>query len=64
MIEKGRIVAAAISQCHTRYSKSVIAKLPGQAVERQSPYVDEVSGATESSDAFYNALREALKKAE
>jgi len=59
-IKDGRIVAAAISECHTRYSKNVIARLPGQVVARQSPDVDHVSGATESSDAFSHALHEAI----
>jgi len=62
-IEHGRIVAAAISQCFTRYSKNVIERLPGQAVKRQSADVDQVSRATESSDAFFQAVTAALAKA-
>jgi uncharacterized protein with FMN-binding domain len=60
VIEGGRIVRAAIAQCFTRYSKNVIAQLPGQVVVRQSADVDQVSRATESSDAFYQAVTEAL----
>jgi len=63
-IKAGRIVAAAISACHTRYSKNVIAALPGRVIARQSPDVDAISGATESSEAFFDALSEALRKAE
>lgn len=63
IIEKGRITAAAISRCLTRYSCSWIAHLQPQVVERQSPEVDNVSGATESANAFYYAVVEALKTA-
>ncbi|MFN8979357.1 MAG: FMN-binding protein [Gemmatimonadaceae bacterium] len=63
LVEKGRITAAAISQCLTRYSCSWIAHLQGQVVARQSAEVDNVSGATESANAFYYAAVEALKKA-
>lgn len=63
VIEGGRIASATIAQCLTRYSCSVIAKLPPQVAERQSPEVDYVSGATQSTDAFYYAVVEALSKA-
>ena len=63
LIEGGRILSATISQCHTRYSCSVIDMLPPQPPQRQSPEVDFVSRATESADAFYYALVEALGKA-
>lgn len=62
-IKDGRIVGAYISQCLTRYSCSWISMLPGQVVSRQSAEVDYVSGATQSSNAFYYAIAEALKKA-
>jgi uncharacterized protein with FMN-binding domain len=63
VIEGGRIARTGIEQCLTRYSCSVIDALPHQVVERQSPEVDYVSGATQSADAFYGAIVEALKKA-
>jgi uncharacterized protein with FMN-binding domain len=63
VIEGGRIASATIAQCLTRYSCSVIAKLPPQVAERQSPEVDYVSGATQSTNAFYYAVVEALSKA-
>jgi len=63
VIERGRIASAAISQCRTRYSCSVIDKLIPQVAQRQSPDVDYVSGATQSADAFYGAVVEALSKA-
>jgi uncharacterized protein with FMN-binding domain len=63
VIEGGRILAATIAQCRTRYSCSVIDKLPPQVAERQSPDVDYVSRATQSANAFYYAVVEALSKA-
>jgi uncharacterized protein with FMN-binding domain len=63
VIENGRIASATISQCRTRYSCSVIAPLPPEVAQRQSPEVDWVSGATQSADAFYGAVVEALGKA-
>jgi uncharacterized protein with FMN-binding domain len=62
-IEKGRIIGAYIQQCLTRYSCSWISALPGQVVARQGPDVDYVSGATQSSNAFYYGVVEALKQA-
>lgn len=63
VIEGGRIASASISQCRTRYSCNVIDKLIPQVAQRQSPDVDYVSGATQSADAFYGAVVEALSKA-
>lgn len=63
LIKGGRIEAAIISQCLTQYSCSLISELPIQVVLRQSPEVDFVSGATQSTNAFYYAVLNALKKA-
>ncbi|MEZ5318905.1 MAG: FMN-binding protein [Vicinamibacterales bacterium] len=63
VIEGGRIASAKISECWTRYPCSWIAKLPPQVAERQSPEVDFVSGATQSTNAFYYAVIQALAKA-
>jgi uncharacterized protein with FMN-binding domain len=63
LIKGGRIDAAIISQCLTQYSCSLISELPIQVVLRQSPEVDFVSGATQSTNAFYYAVVNALKKA-
>jgi uncharacterized protein with FMN-binding domain len=63
VIMDGKIVSTAIATCATRYPCSWIVNLPGQAVERQSPKVDYVSGATQSSNAFSDAVAEALAKA-
>jgi uncharacterized protein with FMN-binding domain len=62
-IKEGKIASAFIVQCLTRYSCSWISALPGQVVTRQSAEVDYVSGATQSSNAFYYAIAEALKQA-
>ena len=62
-IKSGKIVGAYISQCLTQYSCSWVSALPGQVVQRQSSEVDYVSGATQSSNAFYYAVIDALKKA-
>ena len=63
VIQGGRIVSVEIGQCLTRYSCSWIANLPGQVVSRQNPGVDYVSGATQSSDAFSDAVSAALSQA-
>jgi uncharacterized protein with FMN-binding domain len=62
-IKNGKITGAYISQCLTRYSCSWISMLPPQVTQRQSAEVDYVSGATQSSNAFYYAIVEALKQA-
>ena len=62
-IENGRIVTASIAKCLTRYPCDWIVALPPQVVKRQSAEVDFVSGATESTNAFYYAVLEALSSA-
>ena len=63
VVEHGRVASAAIAQCLTRYSCSWIEDLPYQVVSRQSSKVDYVSGATQSTDAFADAIDDALSKA-
>ncbi len=63
VVDGGRIVSAEISKCQTRYSCDVIEKLPPQVVQRQSYNVDLVGGASESADAFYTAVMNALTQA-
>lgn len=63
MIKEGKIVGAVISECLTQYSCSWISMLPQQVLDRQSAEVDFVSGATQSTNAFYYAVLNALKKA-
>lgn len=63
VVEGGKIATAEITECRTRYSCNWVSMLPPQVVSRQSAEVDYVSGATESADAFYYAVVEALTKA-
>lgn len=63
VIDGGRITSVQITQCHTRYSCSWIEPLLGQVIARQSAKVDRVSGATDSSKAFRDAVTMALQEA-
>jgi uncharacterized protein with FMN-binding domain len=63
IIINGRITSATIKECMTRWPCSWIEALPGQVVARQSPETDFVSGATQSTNAFYYAVVQALGKA-
>ena len=63
IIAGGRITSATIAQCLTRYSCDIIGRLPPEVLQRQSPEVDYVSGATQSADAFFYAVSDALGKA-
>jgi uncharacterized protein with FMN-binding domain len=63
VIQGGKILSAKVSECDTRYSCDVIDVLPPQVAQRQSPEVDNVSGATQSADAFYGAVYNALLQA-
>lgn len=63
-IKGGKITSAFISECLTQYSCSWIAKLPPMVIEAQSAEIDYISGATHSSNAFYYAVANALKKAQ
>jgi uncharacterized protein with FMN-binding domain len=62
-IDAGKITEARIATCLTRYSCSWISPLPPQVIQRQSPETDYVSGATDSTNAFYYAVIDALTKA-
>ena len=64
VIRDGRIAEAGIASCETRYPCDVIGDIILQPVARQSPDVDRVSRATESADAYYFGLVEALKDAQ
>lgn len=64
VIEAGRITSADINQCRTRYSCSVIRTAPPQVIGRQTPdAIDNVTGATQSIDAYYDAVADALNQA-
>jgi uncharacterized protein with FMN-binding domain len=59
----GRITQVWINAVTTTFPPNAIASLPGAVVERQTPAVDLVSGATASSTAFVSAVRAALQQA-
>jgi uncharacterized protein with FMN-binding domain len=63
VIQDGQIVSAEIARCLTRYPCSWIIHLPNQVVSKQSTQVNYVSGATESSEAFFDAVAQALTQA-
>ncbi len=63
VIEQGRIVSARIAKCLTRYPCSWVDRLLPEVVGVQGPPVTYVSGASESSDAFYYAVMDALSRA-
>jgi len=60
VIQGGRIVEAGIATCGTLYPCDVIEPLIRQPVARQSPDIDYMSHASESSNAYYDALVDAL----
>lgn len=62
-IKDGRIVSTIITQCLTRYSCSWVNPLIPQVAQRQSAEIDYVSGATQSSNALYYAVLQALSQA-
>jgi len=63
VIENGRIAYSVIAKCQTRWSCSLVEHLQKQVAQRQGPDVDYVAGATDSANAFYGAIVEALKQA-
>jgi uncharacterized protein with FMN-binding domain len=62
-IQGGKITSVQITRATTYYPVSRISRLPGQVVDRQSALVDFVSGATDSSRAFRQAVASALSQA-
>ena len=63
VIEGGKIISAAITDCQTRYSCDVIENLPAKVIARQKNKIDTVGGATESAYAYYGAVYWALDQA-
>lgn len=63
IVKDGRIVSANVTGCGTRYPCSKINPLISEVVNRQSAPVDYVSGATDSSTAYIQAVRTALAHA-
>jgi uncharacterized protein with FMN-binding domain len=63
-VQSGKIAGVTISRSTTSYPVSRIAGLPAQVVARQSAQVDRVSGATYSTQAFKQAVQQALTQAQ
>jgi len=63
VIEEGKITVARVERCLTRYSCNWITPIPPRILVKQGTTYDYVSGATESSDAFQDAVAEALSQA-
>jgi uncharacterized protein with FMN-binding domain len=63
VIESGRITEARVEKCLTRYSCNWVQPIPPRILSKQATTYDYVSGATESSDAFQDAVAEALSQA-
>ncbi len=63
-IKQGKIADVKISDFEMHYSESDVVGLPKEVVQKQSDQVDNVSGATYSTEAFQSAVQDALLKAE
>jgi uncharacterized protein with FMN-binding domain len=63
VIQNGRVVSAAVSRCSTRYSCSEVNPLVREVIANQGTPVDQVSGATDSSHAYKQAVANALTNA-
>lgn len=62
-LKQDKITDVQISNWGMHYSESDITALPGEVVQRQNANVDFVSGATYSSQAFADAVQDALNQA-
>jgi uncharacterized protein with FMN-binding domain len=63
VISGGKITSANVVSCSTRYSCSDVDPLVSEAVSTQGVLVHYMSGATDSSDAYNEALLNALAQA-
>lgn len=63
VVQGGHIASATITGSTLQYPLRDIARLPDEVVQRQSAQVDIVSRATYSSQAFRDAVSQALSKA-
>jgi len=63
VVSGGSIVSANVTGCGTRYPCSKVTSLVSQVVSRQSAPVNYVSGATDSSTAYIQAVKSALAQA-
>jgi len=63
VVNGGKITSAAVTGCGTRYPCSKVTPLVNQVLTIQAAPVNYVSGATDSSQAYYQAITSALTKA-
>lgn len=63
-IKNNKIKDVEISQFEMHYSERDVVGLPSEVVQNQSPYVQNVSGATYSTQAFEEAVQNALDQAQ
>jgi uncharacterized protein with FMN-binding domain len=63
-VQSGAITNVQITSVSTQYPVSRIASLPGVVVKQQTANVNVISGATYSSQAFTQAVQQALKVAQ
>jgi uncharacterized protein with FMN-binding domain len=63
VIKDGKIVSANVASCSTRYPCSDVNPLIRAAISKQGVPASHVSGATDSSQAYRQALTNALKQA-
>ncbi|MCM2534989.1 FMN-binding protein [Neobacillus pocheonensis] len=62
-LKKDKITDVQISNWGMHYSESDVVGLPGEVLQRQNANVDNVSGATYSTQAFADAVQDALNQA-
>lgn len=63
-IKNDRITDVEISRFTMHYSERDVVGLPNEVIQNQSPQVMNVSGATYSTEAFVNAVQDALSQAQ
>lgn len=63
VIQGGQIVSADVSACGTRYSCRYMRPLIAEVINSQDAPVDHVSGASDSSKAYTEAVQAALSQA-
>ena len=63
VVSGGKITSASVSNCATRYPCSQVNSLVSSAVANQAVPTSNVSGATDSSNAYKTAVSQALQKA-
>jgi Uncharacterized protein conserved in bacteria len=63
VIKNGKITSANVSSCGTRYPCSDVNPLINEVLSKQAAPVHYVSGATDSSQSYYQAVKSALAQA-